>query len=80
MKTFRVLERYERLREEIGMEMYLQPSGVRENAETAISCGGPGPARKKRGIPPVVVGRRNKMRGCALVVTQRELNSRCGRM
>ena len=25
-----------------------QPDGLRENAETAISCRGPGPARKKR--------------------------------
>ena len=28
--------------------MYARPNGLRENAETAISCRGPGRARKKR--------------------------------
>ena len=27
-----------------------RPNGLRENAETAISCRGPGPTRKKKGI------------------------------
>ena len=27
--------------------LFAQPNGLRENAETAISCRGPGPARKK---------------------------------
>ena len=27
-----------------------RPNGPREKAETAISCGGPGPARKKKAI------------------------------
>ena len=27
-----------------------RPNGLRENAETAISCGGPGPARKKKEV------------------------------
>ena len=31
-------------------------NGLRKNAETAISCRGPGPTRKERDIP--VVGRR----------------------
>ena len=43
------LQIYGRLREEIGMEIYfVRPSGLRENAETAISCREPEPARKKR--------------------------------
>ena len=33
----------------MGMETYFaRPTGLLENAETAISCSGPGPARKKR--------------------------------
>ena len=28
--------------------VFALPNGLRENAETAISCRGPGPARKKR--------------------------------
>ena len=44
------LEIYGGLREEIGMKTYLHGpiDYIRENAETAISCRGPGPARKKR--------------------------------
>lgn len=56
---------YVRLMGEMVMKTYLHaPNGlVRENAETAIACWGPGPARKKR-IP--VVERREKMHRCAL--------------
>ena len=38
------------LRREVGMETYLRGpiDYVRENADTAISCRGPRPARKKR--------------------------------
>ena len=28
--------------------MFVRSSGLGEDADTAISCGGPGPARKKR--------------------------------
>ena len=44
------LEMYGGLREEIGMNVnvFARPSGLRENAETAISCRGLGPARKKK--------------------------------
>ena len=28
--------------------MFARPTGLRENAEAAISCRGPGPVRKKR--------------------------------
>ena len=28
--------------------VFARPNGLRENAETAISCGGPGPAKEKR--------------------------------
>ena len=46
--------------------VFARPNGLRENAETAISCRGPGPARKKsdtrRG--------RKKMHRCALVAKQ----------
>ena len=42
------LEIYGRLREEIGTKTYLHmPMEICENAETATSCRGPGPARKK---------------------------------
>ena len=60
------LEIYRRLREEIGMKTCLHGpiDYAREYDETAISCRGPEPARKKTGIP--VVGRR-KMHSCALV-------------
>ena len=48
MKEEGHLEIYGGLIEEIGMKTHLQLNGIRENAETAISCRGPGPARKKR--------------------------------
>ena len=42
------LEIYGELREEIGMKnVFAWPNGLRENAETTISCRGPGTARKK---------------------------------
>ena len=42
------LEIYGRLREEIGTKTYLyRPMEICENAETVISCRGPGPTRKK---------------------------------
>ena len=44
----RTLEIYGGLRKEIGMKNVLaRPTGLRANAETAIPCSGPGPARKK---------------------------------
>ena len=43
------LEIYGGLRRRNGNEnVSARPNGLRENAETATSCGGPGPARKKR--------------------------------
>ena len=30
--------------------VFARPNGLRENAETAISCRGPGPARKKKEV------------------------------
>ena len=30
--------------------VFAQPNGLRENAETAFSCRGPGPARKKKEV------------------------------
>ena len=61
-----LLEAYWRLREEIGIKTYLHGL-MDENAETAILCRGPGPAKNKlyRGIP--VVRRRAKMHRCAIV-------------
>ena len=39
------------LREGIGMKTYLHgPTGFGKNAETTISCRGPGPARKKKEV------------------------------
>ena len=29
---------------------FARPNGLRENAETAVSCRGPGPARKKKKV------------------------------
>ena len=31
-------------------DLLARPNGLRENAETAISCRGPGPARKKKEV------------------------------
>ena len=44
--------------------VFARPNGPRENAETAMSCRGHGPA--KRNIP-VVGMRKRKMHRCALV-------------
>ena len=41
-----------------------------ENAETAISCKGPGPAGKKKKGVAVVARRGQKMQTCVLVATQ----------
>ena len=49
--------------------VFARPDGLRENAETAISGRGPGLARKKK-VCQYEVGRRRKMRRCALVATQ----------
>ena len=46
--------------------------GLREHAETAISCRGPGPARKKKEVP--AVGRRRKIHRFALVVKHLVVN------
>ena len=37
-----------------------RPKGLRENAETAISCRGPGPPRKKKEVYQYIVERRRK--------------------
>ena len=51
--------------------VFARPNGLRENAETAISCRGPGPARKKREVyRSVVEGKRKKMHRCAPVAKQ----------
>ena len=53
MKDEQHLEIYGELREEIGMKTHLHgPINylARENAETAISCRGPGPARKNEEV------------------------------
>ena len=44
--TLRYIRRVER-KDENGF-LIARPNGLRENAETVISSGGPGPARKKR--------------------------------
>ena len=45
------LEIYGRVRGEIIIEnVFTRPIGLRENAETAISCRGPGPARTKKEV------------------------------
>ena len=49
--------------------VFVRPNGLRENAETAVSCRGPGPARKKKKVIPVVESR-NKMHRCVLVAKQ----------
>ena len=46
------------------------PNGLHENAETAMSCREPGPARKKKEVRVPVVGRRRKMNRCALATKQ----------
>ena len=38
--------------------VFARPNGLRETAETSISCRGPGPARKKKEVP--VIGRRRE--------------------
>ena len=41
--------------------VFARPNGLRENAETALSCGGSGPARKKKEVPGIpVAGKRRK--------------------
>ena len=48
-----------------------RPNGLRENAETVISCRGPGPARDKKEVPGIpVVRKRKKIHICALVAKQ----------
>ena len=67
--TLRDIPRVKR-RNRIG-NVFARSNGLRENAETAISCRGPGPARKKKEVCiPVVERRRNKMHSCALVAKQ----------
>ena len=38
--------------------VFARPNGLRQNAETAISCRGPGPARKKRCTRVLIVERK----------------------
>ena len=47
-----------------------RPNGLRENAETTVSCRRRGPARKKKEVCIPVDGRRKKMGKCALVAKQ----------
>ena len=42
------LQTYGGLRKDRNENIFARPNGLRENAETAISCRGPGPARKNR--------------------------------
>ena len=49
--------------------VFARPNGLRENAESAISCRGPGRARKKKEVP-VVQGRKKKMHRWALEAKQ----------
>ena len=49
--------------------VFARPNELRENAESVISCRGPGPARKKEVRIPVV-GRSRRMHRCALVAKQ----------
>ena len=51
MKEEKHLDIYGGLREDIGMKTYLHdPMDYAKKAETAISCRGPGPTRKKKEI------------------------------
>ena len=50
---------------------FTRPSGLRENAETAISCRGPGPARKRKEVCQWSLGGR-KCNRCALVAKANE--------
>ena len=52
MKAEKQLEICRSLREEIGMKFFVlaRPDRLRDNAETATSCRGPGPTRKKKEI------------------------------
>ena len=50
--------------------VFVRPNGLYENAETAISCRGPGLARKKILVGIPVVGRKENKHRCALVVKQ----------
>ena len=45
---------YGGLREDTGMKRFARPNGLREIAETAISCRGSRPTRKKKKIYQVV--------------------------
>ena len=47
------------------------PMDYAKNAETAIACRGPGPARKKKEVHQVDEGRSKKMRRCALAQSSR---------
>ena len=65
MKEEKHLEICGGLREDIGYEKgFARPNGLREKAETAISCRGPGPTRKKKDIYQWSGGGR---RGCKYV-------------
>ena len=51
--------------------VFARPNGLREKAETAISCRGPGPTRKKKEIyKPVVERRGTWLQICARVAHQ----------
>ena len=61
--------------------VFVRPNALRENAVTAISCRGPGSARKKREVPGIpVIGKRRKMHICALVAKHKEAELTLRRM
>ena len=57
--------------------VFTRPNGLRENAENAISCRGPGPARKKKRVYhtriPIVGWRRTKAHIGTLLAMQKEV-------
>ena len=70
VKAEKHLEIYGELREDVGMKPYLHgPMYYAKTAETAISCWGAGPTRKKKDNIPVV-GRRTWLQICARVAQQ----------
>ena len=51
--------------------VFARPNGLREIAETVMSCSGSGPARRKKEVYQYVVGRReNEMHWYAIVAKQ----------
>ena len=46
-------------RRDMNEHVFPRPDGLRENAETAISCREPGPAERRKRYTSTVAGRRN---------------------